>query len=673
MVYYITSSLGETARILVRNGDIYEGVLKAVSSKFDCTLGEAHLVQHKKNNGLIIEDEGIVPSKERLINNLLIACKDIVSVNITKTEEPEIDNFTDEAITANQKHTNGQIIERELQKWVPQDGDIDMRGGLEDNTKVNGWSADEMFRTNQEKFGVTSTYSDDLLQYTTPLPKDSTREMELKAEQTAREIEQSKGHIRRQEIDSGRSEEEAFAAVVRPQTTSTASKTSQASTGHSCMNGKSQRGATEAVPPTVLPLDERKVPCTNTQTALPNVKAVSVAPVHSIPNSVDNVDNMPPDQVSKASPAVEAGPAEMHSSASSKSDHDDVVKGLKEFHSNFTLSEKPAKKAKDVLPQSADRIDATATKTAATPIPETIPAATDVTKTDEKKSVKTVEPADSILTKSKLNPLAKEFKFTPKTQKPASSPQPPYVNVVAAQPFSPTSIRAPLGASPFPHPQSVMVVPQQFNMYRGKQPFNKPARGQSYGGREQGESPPFISAAAATGSPIIAPGVGTFSPQQVYQIPSHQPVAYVQSPAAMVPSPQMMQQYVVPPGPTRFIAPVSSPAASAVPMSQAYQDGSPMPVYVTGNMAAMQGAGTLQGQPQPSPSQQGQFIFTPVPQMPPGQPQATGPHQGQVTPGQFGQSPLVYLPQVTPNASVPTSASSSVSYMPGPFHGERMQ
>ena len=84
---------------------------------------------------------------------------------------------------------------------------------------------------------------------------------------------------------------------------------------------------------------------------------------------------------------------------------------------------------------------------------------------------------------------------------------------------------------------------------------------------------------------------------------------------------------------------------------------------VTGNMAAMQSAGTPQGQ-QPSPSQQGQFIFTPVPQMP-GQPQGTGPHQGQVTPGQFGQSPLVYIPQVTPNASVPTSASSSVPYIPG--------
>lgn len=36
---------------------------------------------------------------------------------------------------------------------------------------------------------------------------------------------------------------------------------------------------------------------------------------------------------------------------------------------DIQLSEKPAKKVKDVLPQSADRIDATATKTAATPIP----------------------------------------------------------------------------------------------------------------------------------------------------------------------------------------------------------------------------------------------------------------------------------------------------------------
>lgn len=51
------------------------------------------------------------------------------------------------------------------------------------------------------------------------------------------------------------------------------------------------------------------------------------------------------------------------------------------------------------------------------------------------------------------------------------------------------------------------------------------------------ESPPFISAAAATGSPIIAPG-GTYPPQ-VYQLSPQ--VAYVQSPGGMVPQPMVQQ------------------------------------------------------------------------------------------------------------------------------------
>ena len=50
------------------------------------------------------------------------------------------------------------------------------------------------------------------------------------------------------------------------------------------------------------------------------------------------------------------------------------------------------------------------------------------------------------------------------------------------------------------------------------------------------ESPPFISAAAATGSPIIAPG-GTYPPQ-VYQLP---PIAYVQSTGGMATQPMVQQ------------------------------------------------------------------------------------------------------------------------------------
>lgn len=79
---------------------------------------------------------------------------------------------------------------------------------------------------------------------------------------------------------------------------------------------------------------------------------------------------------------------------------------------------------------------------------------------------------------------------------------------------------------------------------------------------------------------------------------------------------------------------------------------------VAGNVSAIPGTATPPGQPQPSPSQQGQFIFTaPVPQMP-GQPQAAGP--GPAGPTQFTQGALMYIP----NASVPTStASGPVSYI----------
>lgn len=85
-------------------------------------------------------------------------------------------------------------------------------------------------------------------------------------------LKQSRGHIRRQEVDSGRSEEEAFAAVIRPQTTSTASKTSQAPPGHSCTDGKSQRGATEGTLPIGLSSLNSSCPCTKySQVSLKNV------------------------------------------------------------------------------------------------------------------------------------------------------------------------------------------------------------------------------------------------------------------------------------------------------------------------------------------------------------------------------------------------------------------
>ncbi|XP_074635915.1 uncharacterized protein LOC141894241 isoform X3 [Acropora palmata] len=622
IVYHVTSNLGETARVVVRSGDIYEGILRAVSSKFDCVLGEAHLVAQKKPANGLIEDERILPNRDRLINNILIALKDIVIINITKTEEPDsaIDRFTDEAI-AGSRHANGQLAERQLQKWVPQEAEPFLGGGLEDNTQMNGWAADEMFKTNQKKFGVTSTYSDALEEYTMPIP-DGTREMELRAEQTAREIEQSCGHSRRQEVDSGCTEEEAFASVIRPKTTAQASRPTNS--------------------PPVTAIAERQ-----------EVAADKSSPCATEGSSTSTTATLSSATENKVSPDEDASQGSFVKSPA-MSETSKVVQDLKDFSANFKLLNPRRTKDIPTEPETGEPAVASSKET-----PSSEKGNVDDSKTSK-------PPEDDILTTSKLNPLAKEFKFTPKSQKPTPSPQPAqYVSVLPAQPFSPTPVRPPA----VPYSQPVMMFnPQQLNpMYRGKPPHNK-SRGQSYAVRDQ-ESPPFISAAAATGSPIIAPG-GTYPPQ-VYQLP---PIAYVQSTGGMATQPMVQQYVTVPAGhpPARFIAPVSSPGSGPpVPMSQAYQDGSAMPVYVAGNMSALPGAATSPGQPQPSPSQQGQFIFaSPVPPLP-GQPQGAGHHQAQVAPGptQFPPQPVVYIP----NANVSSSAASAVSYIPGTYPADRIQ
>ncbi|XP_067032507.1 ataxin-2-like protein isoform X1 [Acropora muricata] len=623
IVYHVTSNLGETARVVVRSGDIYEGILRAVSSKFDCVLGEAHLVPQKKPANGLIEDERILPNRERLINNILIALKDIVTINITKTEEPDsaIDRFTDEAI-AGSRHANGQLAERQLQKWVPQEPEPILGGGLEDNTQMNGWAPDEMFKTNQKKFGVTSTYSDALEEYTMPIP-DGTREMELRAEQTAREIEQSCGHSRRQEVDSGCTEEEAFASVIRPKTTAQASRPTNS--------------------PPVTAIAERQEVAADKSSPCATKEGSGTSTTATLSSTTEN----------KVSPDEDASQGSFVKSPA-MSETSKVVQDLKDFSANFKLQSPRRPKDIPTEPETGE--------TGVAPSKET--PSSEKGNVDDSKTSK--PPEDDILTTSKLNPLAKEFKFTPKSQKPTPSPQPAqYVSMLPAQPFSPTSVRPPA----VPYSQPVMMFnPQQLNpMYRGKPPHNK-SRGQSYAVRDQ-ESPPFISAAAATGSPIIAPG-GTYPPQ-VYQLP---PIAYVQSTGGMATQPMVQQYVTVPAGhpPARFIAPVSSPGSGPpVPMSQAYQEGSPMPVYVAGNMSALPGAATSPGQPQPSPSQQGQFIFaSPVPPLP-GQPQGAGHHQAQVAPGptQFPPQPVVYIP----NANVSSSAASAVSYIPGTYPTDRIQ
>lgn len=166
---YICSSLiGATVSVELDDGSVFEGLFRTFSPDFDITLDHLHRVNPDdptRINPETVSDLGVFSMKK------IIKCVALdVDLNHAK------DGFmTDAQISGGGGKMNG---ERELVSWVP-DGDEDDHGGFSlelDANEANGWRAEDMFKANEENYGVTSTFKASLEGYTHQITLDKNSE-----------------------------------------------------------------------------------------------------------------------------------------------------------------------------------------------------------------------------------------------------------------------------------------------------------------------------------------------------------------------------------------------------------------------------------------------------------------------------------------------------------------
>ncbi|XP_071975757.1 ataxin-2-like protein isoform X1 [Engystomops pustulosus] len=211
MLHFLTAVVGSTCDVKVKNGTTYQGIFKTLSSKFELAVDAVH----KKTS-----DQVPGPKREDIVDTMIFKHSDVALVHFHNVDFSYAtkDKFTDSAIAMSSK-VNGEHKDKVLMRWDGGEGnsdDYDLESDMS-----NGWDPNEMFKFNEDNYGVKTTYDSSLSSYTVPLEKDNSeefRQREARAAQLAREIESSPQYRARIAIenDECRTEEEKHSAVLRP-------------------------------------------------------------------------------------------------------------------------------------------------------------------------------------------------------------------------------------------------------------------------------------------------------------------------------------------------------------------------------------------------------------------------------------------------------------------------
>ncbi|XP_069044451.1 ataxin-2-like protein [Lepisosteus oculatus] len=209
MLHFLTAVVGSTCDVRVRSGSVYEGIFKTLSSQCELAVDAVHQP---------CADSGQSPRREDIVDTMIFRPADLVTMTCRDVDLSFAtrDSFTDSAIGP--ARLNGEHREKILQRW--EDTDSNGETCELDSDTSNGWDASEMFRFNEENYGVKSTYDSSLSMYTVALERGSSelfRQREARAARLASEIESSPQYRRRVSLenDEGRSEEDKYGAVSR--------------------------------------------------------------------------------------------------------------------------------------------------------------------------------------------------------------------------------------------------------------------------------------------------------------------------------------------------------------------------------------------------------------------------------------------------------------------------
>ncbi|XP_029617932.1 ataxin-2 isoform X11 [Salmo trutta] len=211
MVHVLTSVVGSKCELKVKNGLVYDGVFKTYGPECDLVLDAAHRKIPKPSEG---------PRQEDIVESIIFKASDVVVVHFRDVDLnfASKNNFTDTAVSG---RINGEH-KKDLEPW---DGGAQQQhvvtGSLEslDTDVSNGWDPNDMFKYNEEQYGIMSTYDSSLSTYTVALERDNSEEFlkrEARAAQLAQEIEASATYKARVALENDeRTEEEKYSAVVR--------------------------------------------------------------------------------------------------------------------------------------------------------------------------------------------------------------------------------------------------------------------------------------------------------------------------------------------------------------------------------------------------------------------------------------------------------------------------